>query len=421
MRKLVLFLAVFLSLSLTAVAATPPRLLFTLPQRDAASAVRMEIHVDGRLFVDDVLTLRDGTRTGTVEFLGQDYARTARLATLSLSSREAVVRMSVDGQEVSTLSLRDFLAASGIVAALGPQIVRPEAEKITLGIEAGNGSAPPRVRTNTTCEECEMNRQWCYQENWECQGGDPSYPRLRYPDDSYCEMCENEYQWCISTCDSGGGTTNPPTPPTPPDADADGVADAYDNCPTTANAGQQDCDGDGIGDACDSFNGTTRYTGAYDVTDFSNLVSTYCTYGGWAQQMYAVRYHTIHYWTDTYCDGTVVYRQTITYHTRYEYKQVYDPWRCRTYYSTTPDDGTESLRAPEAPAPRLEYRDGSLWVLYGATEEQLPLADGAKFEKHGNVIYFVTEDFAWQVDLEPKQMKSTGETNREPADRKPLQ
>src|SRR5262245_62302862 len=36
------------------------------------------------------------------------------------------------------------------------------------------------------------------------------------------------------------------------DTDRDGVADAADNCPTTANADQRDVDGDAVGDACDA-------------------------------------------------------------------------------------------------------------------------------------------------------------------------
>ena len=35
------------------------------------------------------------------------------------------------------------------------------------------------------------------------------------------------------------------------DSDGDGIPDAVDNCPNTANPGQEDGDGDGVGDACD--------------------------------------------------------------------------------------------------------------------------------------------------------------------------
>ena len=47
------------------------------------------------------------------------------------------------------------------------------------------------------------------------------------------------------------------------DADGDGVADALDNCPRTANADQADADGDGVGDACDN----CRFTANPDQAD----------------------------------------------------------------------------------------------------------------------------------------------------------
>ena len=50
----------------------------------------------------------------------------------------------------------------------------------------------------------------------------------------------------------GFSVVPPPTGPPDDDADNDGVADANDNCPNTANADQANTDGDSQGDACDT-------------------------------------------------------------------------------------------------------------------------------------------------------------------------
>ncbi|HVX40040.1 MAG TPA: thrombospondin type 3 repeat-containing protein, partial [Gemmatimonadaceae bacterium] len=51
------------------------------------------------------------------------------------------------------------------------------------------------------------------------------------------------------------------------DFDGDGVPDAIDNCPTTANANQADADFDGIGDACDPVNDPTVDTDGDGLTN----------------------------------------------------------------------------------------------------------------------------------------------------------
>lgn len=75
--------------------------------------------------------------------------------------------------------------------------------------------------------------------------------------------------------DMGGYEVQTGTPGFAPDADADGVADADDNCPLTANPGQGDNGSknssvaDGVGDACQR--GDIDGDGAYDASDVTVL------------------------------------------------------------------------------------------------------------------------------------------------------
>lgn len=49
------------------------------------------------------------------------------------------------------------------------------------------------------------------------------------------------------------------------DSDGDGIGDNLDNCPATANAGQEDSDQDATGDACDSTPNTAKYGAVIDA------------------------------------------------------------------------------------------------------------------------------------------------------------
>ena len=51
-----------------------------------------------------------------------------------------------------------------------------------------------------------------------------------------------------------------------PDADADGVPDSSDNCPSIANPTQGDCNSDGVGDACELASGGSPHPGAVQWT-----------------------------------------------------------------------------------------------------------------------------------------------------------
>jgi cysteine-rich repeat protein len=59
------------------------------------------------------------------------------------------------------------------------------------------------------------------------------------------EVCNGVDDDCDTSIDEGGVCT------TCPDADADGVCDNVDNCPTTYNPNQQDSNNNGVGDVCE--------------------------------------------------------------------------------------------------------------------------------------------------------------------------
>jgi hypothetical protein len=64
------------------------------------------------------------------------------------------------------------------------------------------------------------------------------------------------------------------------DDDADGIADAYDNCPTAYNPDQADVDGDGVGDACEICPGDATGDGQVDNADLQALLDAWASISG---------------------------------------------------------------------------------------------------------------------------------------------
>ncbi|MFV8783641.1 PHB depolymerase family esterase [Microbulbifer sp. SA54] len=81
--------------------------------------------------------------------------------------------------------------------------------------------------------------------------GTSPFTMREYPSGSDCQWVADGNSSCagpVQACASGSGSGGEPIT----DTDGDGIDDALDNCPNTANASQADNDGDGIGNACDS-------------------------------------------------------------------------------------------------------------------------------------------------------------------------
>lgn len=353
MRACFALTVALLLLATTSLAAEPPRLLFTLPDDVRASELRLEIRVDDRLFVDDVLALRTDRAGGTFEFLQHDSVRKARLAQLAAADRTSVVRLSIDGSVSRTLPLIEFLEQS---RAIDATLTSPRSETATFGIEAGAPGSlditPVRrtAVTNATCQEtCDLGRQSCYQQGCGTQ--------------IICDGCEVEYNACVQNCFDYS------------DDDGDGIYNNIDNCRSTYNPTQADCDGDGAGDACDSFNGTSVVVSVEeDVAsppDFLPPVFIYqfCS-GPWLYTFYEIWIRRVTHIQDRYCDGTVVDHYFIQYYRAFAWDARYDPWTCR---SSLDDPVIWSAPASSNNEPTLEQRDGEVFVTVRGTEHELPV------------------------------------------------
>ncbi len=386
------------------VAAAPqaPRLLYSLPDGSDPSELRLEIRVDDRLFVEDVLELRRNAGGGTFEFLQHDPVRKARLARLASSDRTATVRVSRDRHTLGTFSLAEFFAYSDRLAAPNPAIARPRSDAATFGLEAGapapTGPTRARPAATTTCAGgCELNRQWCYQNTPGCETV------------LICDSCENEYYQCLNDCQGSS------------DSDGDGISDASDNCVYTYNPDQADCDGDGIGDACDTANFTTTYLGSTRTVLSASYAYSYCQFS-YRHDVYWVFYQDTQTYEDRYCDGTVVVRTTSSYGSTYAtyWPPTYDPFYCHGHYASGPSVNSEPAERSALPTkPTLRFHQGRVWMALGETEHQLPLPGGSSLEERDGHLYLVRPDGAWPLSLELMELQGEPRERRRPEVERP--
>lgn len=333
------------------------RVLFSLngvPLTPDPHELRLEVRVDGRLFVDDLLRLEPNAAPGVFEFLAGDDVHQQRLAAIAKTGARTEARVLLDGQTLRTFSLPE-LAAYEQVFRLFPQALSyPASEVRSFGPAASRSSGSPlkNLAAASCTDGCDADRTWCYQNTPECDG-------LRY-----CQVCEDQYESCVNSCAASG------------DADGDGIPNGSDNCPGVANADQADCDGDGTGDACDGFNGNTYYLGYYDELITAVYEYTYCD-DPFLVDVYLGYWARHHVYVDSYCNGTNVYYEVVSHFLAPYGAFYYAPGCGDSQASGTPKSGSSASRSgarPVEPPPdrlrQLELRwKGGRLVLSGPSGE----------------------------------------------------
>ena len=84
----------------------------------------------------------------------------------------------------------------------------------------------------------------------------------------------------VQSCSNGSGGNGGGGDSGPSDSDNDGVEDSIDNCPTIANADQEDNDGDGIGNACDSSPDGDVACTEYTASNYNHVATGRATTSG---------------------------------------------------------------------------------------------------------------------------------------------
>jgi hypothetical protein len=383
-------------------AATASRFLFSMPAaplNGGAAELRLEIKVEGQLFVEDVLRLQRDPSGATFEFLAGDAALQRLLTELAGTPRQAEVRIMLDDRIVSTFSLQEFVAYSQTIERQPFALSYPTSEVRTFGpaasVKNGGKIRAPAPNIYTCPDNCETDRQYCYQNTAEC----------RYVD--YCDVCESQYRWCLNYCQTNS------------DSDGDGVPDSSDNCPYAPNGDQADCDGDRAGDACDAFNGYTLDLGGYEYLDaYWGPFYVYCDGPIVIFAIFLGHFTGHHFYADVYCNGAVVNREVdYSYYGFFAVGPYYDPFACG-YYGLTPAPSSTHETTPQAAAElqkefwndhKLSWSNGRLSVTGSDGEHALTLRSSQgewQVEQRGTDLFLIGPSGAAPLSLDPVQVRA---------------